>query len=120
MKSCIIQNQITGLFFDGTNFSAADATAAERFEVAPDSMAIRLVWGDNARVIEVTAEQWEKLELSDELTARANAQFEQGRKVGISRYAAPHFAACTRLGRRATAVACEVYKTFPKHGRACN
>lgn len=118
MKSYIIQNQITGLFFDGTNFSAADATAAKRFELAPDATAICLVWGGNARVIEVTAEQWKKLELSDELTARAAIQFNAARKVTSPKIAGPIFAASTRLGLRATAIACDVYRTFPRTVRA--
>jgi hypothetical protein len=118
MKSYIIQNQITGLFFDGTNFSAADATGAKRFEVVPDATSIRIVWGDNARVIEVTAEQWKELELSDELTARAALQFDAARKITSPKIAAPIFAASTRLNSRATAIACEVYRTFPRTVRA--
>jgi hypothetical protein len=54
----VLQNKITGLFFDGTAFNAESASACVRFADAPNEVAIRSVWGENAQIVPVTTEHY--------------------------------------------------------------
>jgi len=49
----ILRNKLTGLFFDGTNFSAEDALKAKRVGNASE-VAIKSIWGENTQVITIT------------------------------------------------------------------
>lgn len=119
MKHYILRNSKTGYFFNGTNFSEESANKATRFDSAPSVEAIKLVWACPVQVIEITDEQIEKLNLSDELEARAEAHRREAREIErrlSASYTVGKQAAATRLFNRATKLACEVYADFPKWG----
>jgi len=136
MKKYILRNKLTGFFFNGTNFSAecpygrfsngegveADAgTAAIVFKGEPHEAAIKSIWGENTQIIEVTSVQLDLFKESAKCEARARSQFREGirvREQSSCRFAAPHFAAATRLHNRSNRLALEAYSTFPKCGRA--
>ena len=111
----ILRNKLTGLFFDGTNFSAESANTCARFADAPNEVAARSVWGTNTQIIAITDAQIAALNESDRLDARAN---EHKRRIGCSeaRHAAPYLAAITRLRSRAAKLAFGVYSSFPRVG----
>lgn len=112
----ILRHAKNGLFFDGTNFSAQDANKATRFDVAPTASAVALVWACPVQVIEITGAQIEALELSDSLDLRAEAHVNKARTN--PRAAASSASAASRLRRRASELATEVYSSFPRLGRA--
>lgn len=124
--SYILRNPKTGLFFNGTNFSEENANKAVRFDSAPSAEAVKLVWACPVQVVAITAEQIEKLDLSDELEARAakhlrevNGFKDAGRPTfggGWGYASGAKLAAAKRLSQRATKIAVEVYATFPRWG----
>lgn len=121
MKTYILRNKITGLFFNGTNFSEQNANNAKRITDEISEVGIKAIWGANVQVIEITAEQIAKLDLSDELEARAESHRRDAREIEdrlSAAYAVGKNSAATRLRRRATELAVEVYSTFPKCGFA--
>jgi hypothetical protein len=114
--SYILLHGRTGLFFNGTNFSAEKATDAATFDHEPNAAFVRAAWGDNVQIISVSEEQWTDLRLSDELEQRANRQTAIGRSLRPRKVAAPHYSAATRLHRRSYELSSRVYSTFPKRG----
>ena len=119
MKTYILRNKITGLFLNETNFSEENANKAKRITGEISEVGIKAIWGANVQVIEITAEQIAKLDLSDELEARAEAHRHEARGIEkrlTSAHAAGKSAAATRLRQRATRLAVEVYANFPKWG----
>lgn len=113
MKTYLLRNSVTGLFFNGTNFSAEEANTATRLVGPVNETALVSIWGANTQVIEITAAQIATLELSDECDRRA-AKHRQEARGAIPYVSAPKEAAATRLSRRATALAVSVYATFPR------
>jgi len=117
----ILRHAKTGHFFNGTNFSEENAHKATRFDAAPAAESVRLVWDCPVQVIAITSEQVAKLDLSDELDARADAHRAEARvierRLGAA-YTVGKNAAATRLSQRATRLAVEVYATFPRIGHA--
>lgn len=121
MKTYILRNKITGLFLNETNFSEENANKAKRITGEISEVGIKAIWGANAQVIEITAEQIAKLDLSDELEARAEAHRREAREIEkrlSASYSAGKNASATRLRRRAIQLAVEVYSAFPKWGFA--
>jgi len=116
-SSYILRHGLTGRFFNGTNFSAENATDAVAFEHEPNAAFLRAAWGDNVQIISVSEEQWNDLRLSDELEQRANRQTAIGRSLRSPKVAAPHYSAATRLHRRSYELSRRVYSTFPRCGR---
>lgn len=112
----ILRHAKNGLFFDGTNFSAQDANKATRFNMPPAASTIALVWACPVQVIEITSAQIEALELSDSLDLRAEDHVEKARTN--PHVAASSASAASRLRRRASELATEVYSSFPLFGRA--
>ena len=115
----ILRHAKTGCFFNGTNFSEENANKATRFNVAPAAEAVRLVWACPVQVIAITAEQVAKLDLSDELDARADAHRAEAHVIErrlSAAYTSGKAAAATRLQRRATRLAVEVYADVPRFG----
>lgn len=117
MKTYILRNKITGLFLNETNFSEENANKAKRITGEVSEVGIKAIWGANAQLIEITAEQIAKLDKSDEMDARAEAHRREARTINHTSVKAQKEGVATRLSRRATALACEVYATFPKYGR---
>lgn len=136
MKKYLLRNKLNGFFFNGTNFSAecpygrfsngegieADAgTAALIFKGEPDEIAIKVMWGENVQIIEVTSAQLDLFKESARCEARARSHFREGIRVrdqSSCRLAAPYFAAATRLRNRSNRLAVEAYSTFPNCGCA--
>lgn len=121
MKTYILRNKITGLFLNETNFSEENANKAKRITGEISEAGIKAIWGANVQVIEITAEQIAKLDLSDELEVRAEAHRREAREIEkrlSAAYAAGKSAAATRLRQRANRLAVEVYANFPKWGFA--
>jgi hypothetical protein len=114
MKTYILRNSRTGLFFDGTNFSAEDANKATRLVGPVNEAALRSIWGANAQVVEITEAQIATLDLSDECDRRAAAHRTAARTINNNSVQAQREGAATRLSRRATALAVSVYATFPR------
>jgi hypothetical protein len=73
MKSYILRNKITGLFLNETNFSEGNVNKAKRITGEISEVGIKAIWGANVEVIEITAEQIAKLDLSDELESHTEA-----------------------------------------------
>ena len=117
MKTYILRNKITGLFLNETNFSEQNANKAKRITGEVSEVGIKAIWSANAQLIEITAEQIAKLDLSDALNARADAHRTKARGINHTSVRAQLEGAATRLSLRATRVACEVYATFFKSGR---
>jgi len=116
MKTSILRNKLTGLFFNGTNFSEECANKAKRFQGELSETAIKHMWA-NAQILEITPEQIAKLDLSDELESRAKAHRESAKSINHPSVRAQREGASTRLFRRATKLATEVYSTFGHYGR---
>jgi hypothetical protein len=114
MKIRILRNSRTGLFFDGTNFSAEDANKALRLLDHVNEAAVQSIWGANTQVIEITEAQIATLELSDECDRRAAAHRTAARAINNNSVQAQREGAATRLSRRAVALAVSVYATFPR------
>jgi len=112
----ILRNKLTGLFFDGTNFSAEDALKAKRVGNVSE-VAIKSIWGENTQVITISDEQIKKLELSDELEARAKAHRKNAQAINHTGVAGQLEGAATRLQKRSNVLSCEVYTSFPNYGR---
>jgi hypothetical protein len=112
----ILRNKLTGLFFDGTNFSAEDALKAKRVGNASE-VAIKSIWGKNTQVITITNEVIEQLQLSDELEARAKAHRKNAQAINHTGVAGQLEGAATRLQKRSNRLSCEVYASFPNCGR---
>jgi hypothetical protein len=113
----ILRNKLTGLFFDGTNFSAEDALKAKRVNGDVSEVAIKSIWGENTQVITISDEQIKKLELSDELEARAKTHRKNALSINHTGVAGQLEGAATRLQKRSNALSYEVYTSFPNYGR---
>tara|TARA_R110002126_G_scaffold164749_1_gene312652 strand:+ start:152 stop:580 length:429 start_codon:yes stop_codon:yes gene_type:complete len=113
----ILRNKLTGLFFDGTNFSAENVLKAKRVGANVSEVAIKSIWGENTQVITVANDKIEKLELSEELEARANAHRKNARSINHTGVAGQLEGAATRLQKRSNALSYEVYTSFPNYGR---
>jgi hypothetical protein len=113
----ILRNKLTGLFFDGTNFSAEDALKAKRVSGDVSEVAIKSIWGENTQVITISDEQIKKLELSDELEARAKAHRKNALSINHTGVAGQLEGAATRLQKRSNVLSYEVYTSFPNYGR---
>ncbi len=81
MKTYILRNKITGLFLNETNFSEENANKAKRITGEISEVGIKTIWGSNVQVIEITAEQIAKLDLSDELQDRAKSHRREAREI---------------------------------------
>jgi hypothetical protein len=113
----ILRNKLTGFFFDGTNFSAGDALKAKRVSGDVSEVAIKSIWGENTQVITISDEQIKKLELSDELEARAKAHRKNALTINHTGVVGQLEGAATRLQKRSNALSFEVYASFPNYGR---
>lgn len=121
MKTYILRNKITGQFLNEINFSEDNANKAKRITGEISEVGIKAIWGANVQVIEITDEQIAKLDLSDELDARAEAHRREAREIEkrlSAAYSTGKIAAATRLRKRASQLAFEVYSAFPKWGFA--
>jgi len=112
----ILRHAKSGLFFDGTNFSAEAANKATRFDAASSASAVALVWAGPVQVVEITGLQIEALDLSDSLEERALAHVLKARSNPHA--AASSASAASRLRRRASELAVAVYGSFPRLGHA--
>ena len=115
-SSFLLRHAKSGLFFDGTNFSAEAANKATRFDVALGRPPVALVWADPVQVIEISSGQIAALDLADFLEERAQAHVLKARSN-------PHAAAssasvASRHRRRASELAAAVYGSFPRLGHA--
>ena len=117
-SSFLLRHATSGLFFDGTNFSAVDANKATRFDAAPAASAVALVWACPVQVVEITSQQIEALDLSDELEQRAQAHVLKARTN--PRAAASSASAASRLRRRASELFVAVYSSFPRAGHVAS
>ena len=113
----ILRNKLTGLFFDGTNFSAEDVLKAKSVSGDVSEVAIKSIWGENTQVITVTSDKIEKLKLSEELEARAKAHRKNALSINHTGVAGQLEGAATRLQNRSNALSYEVYTSFPNYGR---
>lgn len=114
MKTYVLRNSRTGLFFNGTNFSAEEANTATRLVGPVNETALLSIWGVNTQLIEITDAQLATLDLSDECDRRAAAHRSEARTINNTSVQAQREGAATRLSRRATALAVSVYATFPR------
>jgi hypothetical protein len=114
----ILRNKLTGFFFDGTNFSADDALKAKRVSGDVSEVAIKSIWGENTQVITISDEQIKKLELSDELEARAKAHRKNALSINHTGVVGQLEGAATRLQKRSNKLSYEVYTSFLNCGRS--
>jgi hypothetical protein len=105
-SSFLLRHAKSGLFFDGTNFSAEAANKATRFDVALGRPPVALVWADPVQVIEISSGQIAALDLADFLEERAQAHVLKAPSVA------------SRHRRRASELAAAVYGSFPRLGHA--
>jgi hypothetical protein len=49
----ILQNRLTGLYFDGYSFQTSQRASAARIDGALPREAVRMIWGDDVEVIQM-------------------------------------------------------------------
>lgn len=108
MNYFILRNSRTGLFFNGTNFSEESANKAKQFSTV-DATDVKRIWGVYTQICEITSQQLAKLEQSDDLERRSRTHFVEASKINHPSVRAQREGCATRLYRRATKLACEVY-----------